>query len=390
MRVLIPLIWAPTWVGGVATYVDNLMKGIVNVGIDAFLVQCRETDWQFSRRLFGVFSDDYVVVGNRLAKRAIPEIPLSSLVHTQDPFTTLAIKRHCPAIPVIQTVHGINRDHLREHHQEMRGIKGGLVRMTGYSRIRLLRVKYYEGAGMKAADHLIAVDSNQAKLSVELGVRKDKITIIHNAVDIDRLRIQSINERIALPAAPYFLAARRLCAKNGVDHAVAAFLDWVGDKKVIFCCAGDGPSRQMIEELKKQSPYGEKVVLLGSVAAKQIPFLISNAIATVVPSVPYGGVVEATSLAAIESLALGIHCIASDIGGLSEIDGGRHVLTLVPPGDRNSLRVAYECEYSRYLNGGRSDPVLVRYAEVRYGIEQWIQQIKQTYIQNIKRIVVNG
>lgn len=65
--------------------------------------------------------------------------------------------------------------------------------------------------------------------------------------------------------------------------------------------------------------------------------LMRQADVIVVPSVPAHGVVEATSIAALEGMALGKPVVASAIGGLVELIQSGQTGLLVPPGDARAL-----------------------------------------------------
>jgi glycosyltransferase involved in cell wall biosynthesis len=65
--------------------------------------------------------------------------------------------------------------------------------------------------------------------------------------------------------------------------------------------------------------------------------LMAESAGVIVPSVPCEGVIEATSLAVIESFACGVPVIASNIGGLAELIQHGSTGLLFPAGDAHSL-----------------------------------------------------
>ena len=143
--------------------------------------------------------------------------------------------------------------------------------------------------------------------------------------------------------------------------------------------AGAGSQKDELVEICRQHVNGKKVVLLGEVNYEKTPALIKNAIATIVPSVPVGGVTEATSLAALESLALGVPVIASNIGGLTEIDNGTKIMNLVRPGESHDISEAMENIYQTFLENKIDRQRLKSHILDNFDTSVWCQKIVNVY-----------
>jgi len=282
------------------------------------------------------------------------------LIHAHDPIAAYAAAQ-C-GVPIVMTCHGPMYEHAREAGLSCPRYLGLLQRI--------------ETATICNSARLIAVDKGQRDILVRKGADPDRIDEIPNAVDVSHVTSLARNT-IRKRAQPYFLMLRRLVPKNGPQYAVRAFLDWVGDRDVELWIAGDGPLREEIQRLIAIHANGPKVILLGHVRNSDIPGLIARATATLVPSVPFEGVVEATSIAALESLALGVPVIASNIGGLVEIDQGKHVMLLVPPADIGSISSAMESCIVRPLAVERQR--LIEHVETRFGATAWCERVLNTY-----------
>ena len=140
------------------------------------------------------------------------------------------------------------------------------------------------------------------------------------------------------------LCPRRLVPKNGVDVAVRALASIPSHCELpvlpVLVCAGDGPGRADLGQLARELGVERNVVFLGDIAYSDMPGLYAASDAVVVPSVSSHGVVEATSISALEAMASGIPVVASAIGGLTELiqDGENGLLT--PEGDSDALAAA--------------------------------------------------
>jgi len=95
--------------------------------------------------------------------------------------------------------------------------------------------------------------------------------------------------------------------------------------------------------------------------------------------------VEATSFAALESLAVGVPVIASNLGGLAEIDGGSGVIDLVEPGSVPALVSAldrvWNCrEVLKVTSEGRKKHVLER-----FDLAAWTGKVVAVYDKALHR-----
>ncbi len=140
---------------------------------------------------------------------------------------------------------------------------------------------------------------------------------------------------------------RRLVEKNGVAHAArAAVAAHRKDARVMLVVAGDGPERAAIErairdEAAKGGRQGTPCVrLLGDVAHADILAWYALCDAVAIPSVTSQGVIEATSISALEGMACGKPVIASGIGGLAELIESGKTGVLVPEGDERAIERA--------------------------------------------------
>ena len=106
---------------------------------------------------------------------------------------------------------------------------------------------------------------------------------------------------------------------------------------------GDGPEREALERLSAGLGVTERVAFVGARPHSQMPAWLSSADLAVFPSL-----MEATSVAALESMACQLPVAASRVGGLPEIVND-DVGALFEPGRVDSLAQAI----IDLLGGGR-------------------------------------
>jgi len=123
------------------------------------------------------------------------------------------------------------------------------------------------------------------------------------------------------------IVPRRLFEKNGVEYFVRAFPRIAAAVDAEAVVVGDGPERGRLEALAAQLDAADRVRFLGARPHAEMPGLLSSAEIAVFPSL-----MEATSVAALESMACELPVAASNVGGLPEIVD-ETVGTLFEPAD---------------------------------------------------------
>jgi glycosyltransferase involved in cell wall biosynthesis len=126
---------------------------------------------------------------------------------------------------------------------------------------------------------------------------------------------------------------------------------------------GDGPERENLEVLAASLELGGRVEFLGARKHDEMPALLSSAELAVFPSL-----MEATSVAALESMACELPVAASNVGGLPEIVDGE-VGALFESGDPTALAAAVtsllERDDLRALGAAARSRVVERWSNAR-------------------------
>jgi glycosyltransferase involved in cell wall biosynthesis len=270
-------------------------------------------------------------------------------------------------LPVVLTVHGpVSRE------AKMLGKAG-----THYHNYLVER----ERIAYEKAAHIIAVDTGQRDIVVQdYGIDPKKITVILNAVDTDRFA----PEQVTAPEQPFYLVPRRLVPKNGVLTAVKACLH-LGKIPEQLWIAGEGPELGMLQEFVQQNGLSERVRFLGSIDHSKMVHLINQSNGVIIPSVPVEGVVEASSISALEGMSVGKPVIASNIGGLAEIieDGvnGIHF----PAGDEQALAVAMQRVSRDHALAAQLGERARQSVIEEHSSAKWIQKVVNVYEQVLGR-----
>ena len=192
-------------------------------------------------------------------------------------------------------------------------------------------VTFLETFCMFLADHIIAINQNlKIELQNRLILKKRKITVVENAVDLDNI-IASNNTRSEL----VFGYIGTLSPIEGLDLLIEAFnnLD-LSNKLLIF---GEGIE---LENLKKLSSSNNNIIYQGKVSNSKIINAYNQIDIIVNPRKSSYLTNSVTPLKTLEAMAYKKLVIASDVGGMKELIKNDKTGILFKSGDCSALEKA--------------------------------------------------
>lgn len=319
MKILVHCVYFPPEVGGLESHVYYLCRALVEMG--------HRVDVVTSRSLSGTPREEEMD-GIRVFRTWFPSRnPVGWAAHSLGSVPrTRSLAReadiiHAQAFPSV--VPGL----------EARRISGAPLVATFHTSHFLSRAEHplwapVLAALVRAPDHALAASREIARVAETLapGTRVEALT---NGVETSLFR--PVEPVLPAPGRPRILVPRRLFRKNGVEFLVRAMpliLEHLDAEAVLV---GDGPERERLEALAAGLGVDERVRFLGKQPHHRMPGILSSGTIAVIPSL-----MEATSVAALESMACGIPVAASDVGGLPEIVDDR-VGVLFAPGNPQDL-----------------------------------------------------
>jgi glycosyltransferase involved in cell wall biosynthesis len=319
VNILVHCIYFRPEVGGLESHVHQLCKGFAERGHKVDLVTSQSVKgtpklemidgvnvwrtWFPSRSPAGWILHSFGSVP-RLRERA----RVADVIHAQAFASVVpgALARRVSGAPLVVTYH---TSHFlrRAERARWRPVLSRLVRM---------------------ADHNLAASREIAAVAESLAPGVD-VEALTNGVDTDLFT----PGRAALPpkGRARLVVPRRLFAKNGVEFLVRAMPRIVERVDAEALLVGDGPERGRLEALAEELGVAGRVRFLGARPYEEMPGLLRSGEVAVFPSL-----MEATSVAALESMACEVPVAASRVGGLPEIVD-ETVGTLFEPADPDDL-----------------------------------------------------
>ena len=193
---------------------------------------------------------------------------------------------------------------------------------------------------LRAASRVITVSQEFARDLAKSGVNRERITVVHNAVEkelfeqADKERADSIRAQLGIGNnGSIIVAAGRFSREKGFVDLVAAFAELHRMHPEVDCklvLAGDGPERGNIATAARSLGVDDRVVFAGYIEDIRALFSIGDVLA--IPSHS-----EGSPNVLLEAMAFGIPVVAANVGGIPEIVEDEASAILVKPGDRSAM-----------------------------------------------------
>lgn len=187
------------------------------------------------------------------------------------------------------------------------------------------RQKLLVGAASRWIDHFVCVSEDIAGLSVQSGVRADRVRSICNGIDVQRFAYHGPQ-----PGGPAVLVARLSPEKDIETLLRAVALVVRQDPDFRLEIAGDGPCMPSLRQSAASLGLDEYVRFLGQV--RDVPALLARAGMFVLSSLS-----EGISLTLLEAMASGLPIVATRVGGNPEVVRDGETGLLVPPENPDAL-----------------------------------------------------
>ena len=191
-----------------------------------------------------------------------------------------------------------------------------MARTKGYAILRRLAIRN----PMFAA---ISADIEHQWLA--MGVPPDRMIRMASGVDAGHFRPGESAAESTLPPRPRVMFTGRLHPQKSLDLLLRAWVEVAKQTPANLVLVGDGPDRQSLTDLANDLKIADRVHFTGSVP-DPAEFLRAADV-FVLPSVA-----EGLSNSLLEAMATGLPCLASDIGGNTDLLESGKTGWLVPPG----------------------------------------------------------
>ena len=180
-----------------------------------------------------------------------------------------------------------------------------------------MRHVYHDKIAYRKCEKIVAVSQNQAEMLRKFAPKyRNKITVIHNLIDVNGIRIKGncCCEDVFDPTRFNIVTVGRVSEEKGIDIAIRCCekLVQAGYQDILWWIIGDGPAMTTVRELVSELKLEKYVKLVGM---KNNPYpYIKQADLYVQPSR-----FEGYPMTILEALVLGQPVVSTDNQGAKEI-----------------------------------------------------------------------
>lgn len=221
---------------------------------------------------------------------------------------------------------------------------------------------------VRRADRVRVLSEGDLERVLGLGLEVGRVRVIRSRVDLHKF--QGRQEDDGRREGVRFVFVGTLVERKGISVLLPAFADVVrhlGHAELLM--VGEGPLRAWGEEWTARAGLRDRVRWLGRVQHAAVKNLLDRAHCIVLPSFS-----EGTPRALMEAMALGVPCVASNVGGVSSVlPPACPDARLVPAGDPAALSLAMIAVAERWERGQVDGPALRRWVEGRFGLDRHVE-----------------
>ena len=309
---------AHPWSGGAEAYLHEIGRGMVARGIEVGWVSQR---FSGAKRVEVIDGIRIHRVGGRIT--LYPLAAVSYMLRLRKrydvvvdgsngvPFFTPLYCR----LPKVMLVHHVHQEVFRRE-------------LPGYSRWLALWLEGWLVPRVYRRTPVIAVSNSTREHLVDLGFRRDQVSIVHNGVVISAGQAPATRSII-----PTILCMGRLKPQKSIDvllRAMPAVLEEVPGARLDI--VGQGPDRTRLERLAWSLGLAHQVRFHGYLPGRDRDEVAGRAWLAVCPSA-----FEGWGLVCVEASARGLPVIAADVAGLRDAVRDGITGVLVPHGDSAAL-----------------------------------------------------
>jgi len=212
------------------------------------------------------------------------------------------------------------------------------------------------------APHVLTVSEAFRQQLSGIGVKRDRITVLHNAIDAKwgdkaadlHVRTQFRDSLGIGEDEKAVLIVGRLSREKshtGLVAALGQLKNSSPELRLKLIIVGDGPERGAIEAATEQAGLVGRVIFAGQ-TTNVLPYYAAADLAVL------ASVTEGSPNALLEAMACRVNVVATAVGGIPEIISHRDTGLLVPPGNTEAMAHAIR----ESLTGGETSQAMVQKA----------------------------
>lgn len=218
----------------------------------------------------------------------------------------------------IQIIHGHSAFSALAHEAMQIGALMGLRAvftdhsLFGFADLSAVVTNKFLQMGSSFCNHYICV-SHTGKENTVLRARMkaSNVSVIPNAVDTLLFTPNPANrgyEKITI------VVVSRLVYRKGIDLLSGIIPQFKNRQDIDFIIAGDGPKRELLEEIREKTGMQDRIQMLGALEHAEVREVLTKGHIFLNTSLT-----EAYCMAIVEACSVGLHIVSTKVGGIPEV-----------------------------------------------------------------------
>lgn len=187
--------------------------------------------------------------------------------------------------------------------------------LFGFADLSAVVTNKYLQVCLSFTNHCICV-SHTGKENTVLRARMkaSDVSVIPNAVSSHQFTPNPINRASGDTDIITIVIVSRLVYRKGIDF-LAGIIPYFKERKSInFIIAGDGPKRELLEEIREKNNMQDRIQMLGALEHSDVRDVLSCGHIFLNTSLT-----EAYCMAIVEACSVGLHIVSTKVGGVPEV-----------------------------------------------------------------------
>ena len=254
----------------------------------------------------------------------------------------------------------------------------------GYGNIISWRKKAAESFLMNTVYKTLAVSKElRDTLSSRPFVRKDKIQVLYNGIDSEKINSFSHRDEIRKTFGVYesqlvIGTVGRLATVKDHETLIRCFkliYEVFSQSKLVI--VGEGPEKNKLRSLVTELGLSDKVLFTGE--RRDVPALLSGMDIFVLSSIS-----EGTSITLLEAMAAGIPVVATSVGGNKEVIENGVTGLLIPPKDPEMMAEAIHTLFSDKMMAQSFSAAGKKMVAEKFSIKNMVRTLENLYEASVK------
>lgn len=255
----------------------------------------------------------------------------------------------------IQIVHGHSAFSALAHEAMQIGVLMGLRSvftdhsLFGFADLSAVFTNKYLQISLAFSSHCICVSHTGKENTVlRARVKASNVSVIPNAVSASQFTPNPINRASSDSDIITIVIVSRLVYRKGIDLLAGVIPHFKHRKNVNFIIAGDGPKRELLEEIREKNNMQDRIQMLGALEHSDVRDVLTCGHIFLNTSLT-----EAYCMAIVEACSVGLHVVSTKVGGVPEVLPESLNVILAQP-DITSLMTALDTtieKIKRYRRG---------------------------------------